>query len=371
MTSEKYPDQVFMRRALGLARRGLGKTSPNPMVGAVIVRDGRVIAEGYHHFYGGDHAEVDAIKHATEDITGATMYVTLEPCHHYGKTPPCVDALIREKLGRVVIAMQDPDTRVAGRSIRKLEERGIPTVVGVLEAESRALNEAYIKHRTTGLPFVTLKWAQSLDGRIATVCGDSKWITSLPSRKLSHWLRATHDAILVGARTVITDDPELTVRHVKGRNPLRVVLDSHLRIPTDARLLNGLDKARTLVAVTGAADQARIPALKEKGVEIIEVPENESGLADIYHVLEMLGKQGVTSVLVEGGASVLTAFLGSGLVDKFYVFVAPRIIGKGIEAIGDLDIDQVAHAVPLRIEHVRRSGTDVLIVARTAERPEE
>ncbi len=356
-----------MRRALGLARRGLGWTSPNPMVGAVIVRDGRVIGEGYHHQFGGDHAEVDAIKNAREDIAGATMYVTLEPCHHYGKTPPCVDALIREEFGRVVIAMEDPDTRVAGKSIRKLEEHGISTTVGVLEFESRALNEAYIKHRTTGIPFVTLKWAQSLDGRIATSSGDSKWISSLRSRKMTHWLRATHDAIMIGARTAITDDPELTVRLVKGRNPLRIVLDSHLRIPADSHLLQDLETARTLIAVTGAADQARISGLEEKGVEILEVPDNGSGLLDIYRLLELLGKRDITSVLVEGGASVLTAFLKCGLADKLFVFIAPRIIGKGVEAIGELDIEAVAQAVPLTIERFRRSGTDILIEARLEE----
>jgi diaminohydroxyphosphoribosylaminopyrimidine deaminase/5-amino-6-(5-phosphoribosylamino)uracil reductase len=248
-----------MRRALGLARRGLGWTSPNPMVGAVIVKEGRVIAEGYHRHYGGDHAEVDAIKNAKEAVAGATMYVTLEPCHHYGKTPPCVDALLREKLGRVVIAMQDPDDRVAGKSIRKLEEHGIAVTTGVLEAESRVLNEAYIKHRTTGFPFVTLKWAQSLDGRIATASGDAKWISSLPSRKMTHWLRATHDAIMVGARTAITDDPELTVRLGQRRKPSPRVLRFVPAFPEKARLLKDQDTAKTLIAVTGAADHPGCP----------------------------------------------------------------------------------------------------------------
>ena len=231
------PDKSYMKRALYLARHGMGKTSPNPMVGAAIVKSDRVIGEGYYRRFGGKHAEVNAIENAEEDIGGATMYVTLEPCCHYGQTPPCTDAIITSKIGKVVIGMLDPDKRVSGRSVEILREHGIECTVGVLEDECRSLNEAYIKHRSTGLPFVTVKFAQTLDGRIASSTGHSRWISSPASRKLGHRLRTRHDAVLVGIGTVVKDNPQLTVRLVRGRNPSRIVLDSSLRIASDAIVL--------------------------------------------------------------------------------------------------------------------------------------
>ena len=223
-------DEFFMRRALTLARRGLGRTSPNPMVGAVLVRQGEIVGEGYHRRYGGPHAEVEALRDAGENIAGATMYVTLEPCCHRGKkTPPCLDALLGRGLARVVIGTIDPNPEVSGRSVRALEGTGIETTVGVLEEECRRLNEAYFKYIQTRIPFVTLKVAQTLDGKIASSTGDARWISSEASRRLAHRLRSVHDAVLVGIGTVLADDPLLTVRLARGRNPLRVIVDSTLR----------------------------------------------------------------------------------------------------------------------------------------------
>jgi diaminohydroxyphosphoribosylaminopyrimidine deaminase/5-amino-6-(5-phosphoribosylamino)uracil reductase len=352
--------EQFMRLALKLARRGLGKVSPNPMVGAVIVKNGRIIAQGYHHYFGGDHAEVDAFKNAKESVAGATMYVTLEPCCHYGKTPPCVNAVIEHKIGRVVIGMLDPDKRVCGNSLKMLRDKGIAVEVGVLEDECRALNESFIKHRTTGIPFVTLKWAQSLDGKIATATGSSTWITSPPSLKLAHKLRSTHDAILVGAGTVLKDNPELTTRLVKGRNPLRVVLDSNLRIPADVKIFKNLAKAPTVLATTAWDAHQKLDERRALGLEVLIVPPNADGRVDLHALLKTLGGRDVSSLLVEGGAETITSFLRLGLADKIIAIIAPKILGKGTDAVGELDITEVSKAFKMTFTRVYRSGEDIV-----------
>jgi diaminohydroxyphosphoribosylaminopyrimidine deaminase / 5-amino-6-(5-phosphoribosylamino)uracil reductase len=357
-------DGQYMRLALKLACRGLGKVSPNPMVGAVIVKGGRIIARGYHKAFGGDHAEVDAFKNARESVSGATMYVTLEPCCHYGKTPPCVDAVIRNKIGKVVIGMQDPDKRVSGKSIKMLKEKGIAVEVGLLEAECRALNESFIKHRSTGMPFVTLKWAQSLDGKIATATGSSSWITSPASLKLAHRLRATHDAILVGAGTIINDNPELTTRLVKGRNPLRVVLDSNLRIPADVKIFKNLDKAPTVLATTAWDAKEKLEERRALGLDVEIVPPNADGRVDLKALLKTLGGRGISSVLVEGGAETITSFLRLGLADKIIAIIAPKILGKGTDAVGELNITEVSKAFMLTFTRVYRSGGDIVAEGR-------
>lgn len=364
MTRETSFDEKYMRQALRLARRGLGETSPNPMVGAVIARGDRIIAEGYHHYFGGDHAEVDAIKNAREDVTGATMYVTLEPCTHYGKTPPCVDAIVRAKLGKVVIGMLDPFPEMKGRSLEILKQHDIVTVVGVLEEECRALNEVYLKYTTTGLPFVTVKFAQTLDGRIATAAGTSRWISSPPSRKIAHRLRAHHDAILVGVGTVLADDPELTVRLVKGRNPTRIVLDSQLSIPPGARVLKDQPAARTFVAATPAADKEKLAALRQTGIEVLTVPPDTDGRVDIGRLLKTLARRQISSVLVEGGAETITSFLRLGLADRLVVFIAPKVLGRGTDAVGELNITDISRAVKLTFERVYRSGEDIVVEGR-------
>jgi diaminohydroxyphosphoribosylaminopyrimidine deaminase / 5-amino-6-(5-phosphoribosylamino)uracil reductase len=364
LATDQAADEKFMREALRLARRGLGRTSPNPMVGSVIARDGRIIGRGYHRYFGGKHAEINALESVTGSVAGAAIYVTLEPCTHFGKTPPCVDAVIASRPARVVVGMLDPDSRVRGRGIEKLKQADIETNVGVLEDECRALNEAYIKHRSTGVPFVTVKFAQTLDGRIATAAGASRWISSPESLKLAHRLRARHDAILAGIGNVLIDDPALTTRLVKGRNPLRVILDSRLRIPLDAKVLADQESARTLVATTPAADEKKMAALRGRGVEVAMLPAGVPGRLDLHALLKMLGQRDVTSVLVEGGAAVITSFLQAGLADRVIAIIAPKILGRGTDTVGELNITEVDKALKLIFEKVYRSGEDIVVEGR-------
>ncbi len=357
-------DADYMKQALKLARRGLGRTNPNPMVGAIIVKDDRVIAHGYHHHYGGKHAEINAIQNASESITGATLYVTLEPCGHYGKTPPCVDAIIQNNIGRVVIGTLDPNPQVNGKSVARLKQRGIETEVGVLADECRNLNEAHFKHMTTGLPLVTLKFAQTLDGRIATATGDSKWISSEPFRRLAHRLRAVNDAVMVGIDTVLADDPRLTVRLVKGRNPSRIILDSRLRLPPDAGVVKNREAAPTIIATTSHADDKKIAYWREVGIEVLVTREDEAGKVDLKHLLGILGERGISSVLVEGGAGVITSFLRQNLADKAVIAIAPKIMGKGVAAVGELNRREVSQTLKLSFNKIYRMGEDLVVEAR-------
>jgi diaminohydroxyphosphoribosylaminopyrimidine deaminase/5-amino-6-(5-phosphoribosylamino)uracil reductase len=357
-------DEDYMKQALKLARKGLGKTSPNPVVGAVIVKNDRVIVQGYHQRYGGNHAEVNAFRNASENLTGATLYVTLEPCSYYGKTPPCVDAIIRNHIGRVIIGTLDPNPQINGRGVSILNQHGIETKVGVLEAECRHLNEAHFKFMTTGLPLVTVKFAQTLDGRIATATGDSQWISSEKFRRLAHRLRATSDAVMVGIDTVLADNPQLTVRLVKGRNPTRVVLDSRLRIPLDAEVVKNKEAAPTLIATTPHADEKKLSRLREMGVEVLIVKEDENGEVDLKNLLRSLGEREISSVLVEGGAGVITSLLLQNLADKLVVAIAPKIMGKGIEAVGELNIREVSQTLKLSFRKVYKAAEDLVIEAR-------
>ncbi len=356
-------DEDYMRLALRLARRGLGKVSPNPMVGAVIVKDNRLIGQGYHRRYGDKHAEINAIEATTESVAGATLYVTLEPCRHYGKTPPCTDALIRSRIGRVLIGTLDPNPLMRGKSVELLQQHGIESKVGVLEDECCALNEAHFKLMTTSTPLVTLKFAQTLDGRIATASGSSRWISSEKFRRLVHKLRATHDAIIVGVGTIIADDPQLTVRLVKGRNPIRIVLDATLRIPLEAMVLQNQELTPTIVATTSRADGQKLSRLRTTGIEIMSTPEDDQGEVNLKHLLSALGKRNISSVLVEGGSSVITSFLRQGLVDKLVTAVAPKILGKGIETVGELGISNISQSLKLSYQRVFRLGEDVVIEA--------
>jgi diaminohydroxyphosphoribosylaminopyrimidine deaminase/5-amino-6-(5-phosphoribosylamino)uracil reductase len=361
---EQFTHEEFMLLALRLARRGLGKTSPNPMVGAVIVKNGRIIARGYHHAFGKDHAEVDALKHALEDVKGATIYVTLEPCRHFGKTPPCTTAIIEHGIAKVVIGMADPDPRMKGESVKLLNSKGIETQVGVLEDACRSLNEKYIKHRVTGEPWVTMKFAQTLDGRIASSKGLSRWIASPPSLKLAHKLRAEHDAILAGINNVLVDNPELTLRLVKGRSPTRIILDSKLRIPLGAKVLGSQDKARTLIAATPAAPKEKAAALKGMGIEVLTIPADANAQVDLVKLLVTLGKRDISSVLVEGGGEVYTSFLKLGLVDKIVGIIAPKILGKGRDTVRDLGITDINKALPFTFDKTYRSGRDIVVEGR-------
>ena len=299
-----------------------------------------------------------------------TLYVTLEPCcHHQKKTPPCLDALLKGNIGRVVIGTVDPNPLVNGRSIEILNQRGIETRVGVLEEECSRLNEVYFKFMRTGLPFVTLKFAQTLDGRIASATGDSQWISSESSRRLAHRLRTLHDGVLVGVGTVLTDDPELTARLVKGKNPLRIVADSRLRIPLSARVLRDQDVAPTIIAATPRANAEKVRSLKEMGVEVLMVDEDEKGEVDLKDLLKNLAGRGISSILVEGGAGIITSLLHQQLVDKLIIFIAPKIMGQGIEAVGDLGIRDVGHALRLSFMNTYRSGEDLVIEAKVTDTP--
>jgi len=354
-----------MRKALNLARRGLGKTSPNPMVGALIIRDGGIIGQGYHRRYGDNHAEINAIRDARGDTSGATLYVTLEPCCHHGKkTPPCLDALLKHDLGRIVIGTVDPNPQVNGKSIEVLRERGIETEVGVLSEECYRLNEVYFKYIQTGIPFVTLKFAQTLDGRIASTTGDSRWISSEPSLRLAHKLRSLHDAVLVGVGTVLRDDPQLTVRQVKGRNPIRIVTDSRLRAPLSSKILRDQELAPTIIATTSQADRGKLSSLMQMGIEVLMVEEDKEGKADLKDLLKKLGEMNISSILVEGGATLITSFIRQELADRLVVILAPKIMGKGIDAVGDLGISDVERALKLSFIKTYRSGEDLIMEAR-------
>ena len=355
-------DERFMRRALALARKGEGSVSPNPLVGAVIVRNGRIIAEGFHHCCGENHAEIDAIRHATEPIAGATFYITLEPCSHHGRTPPCVETLIAHRPGRVVVGAVDPNPLVSGKGIEALRQNGIETEVGVLEEACRESNRVFFKYIRTGLPYVTLKFAQTLDGRIAAASGHSRWISSSPSLRFAHRLRAVHDAILVGAGTVLTDNPELTCRLVRGRDPLRIVVDSRLRLSPDATVFS--DGKKTLAVATRRAPAENRRLLEKKGIEVLETGEDPAGRVDLRELLTLLGKREISSLLVEGGATVATSFLKENLADRLIVILAPKIIGEGINAIGDLGIRRMDDALGFSFQQVTRRGSDLILDAR-------
>lgn len=354
-------DEIFMAKALALARRGLGKTSPNPMVGALLVKGGKILGKGYHRKYGGPHAEVNALKNAKGSVRGATMYVTLEPCFHYGWTPPCVNAIVEARVGQVVIGTPDPNPRVCGKGIQTLRDRGISVKVGILEARCRQLNEAYFKYIQTGIPFVTLKFAQSLDGRIATKTGHSQWISSPDTLRFAHRLRAIHDAVLIGVGTALVDDPSLTVRLVRGENPQRIIVDGRLRMPLSAKVLNDDSVDKTFVVATEGASRKKAQGIRKLGAEILWAARNQRGEVDINDLLKQLGRMGIASVLVEGGARIITSVLREGLADKIILVMAPKVIGQGVEAVRDLHIRQLGNA--LRISHMktRRLGNDIVI----------
>jgi diaminohydroxyphosphoribosylaminopyrimidine deaminase/5-amino-6-(5-phosphoribosylamino)uracil reductase len=365
-------DEFYMRRALKLAGRGEKWVSPNPMVGAVIIKGNRIIGEGYHEKFGGNHAEINALRNASEKVEGAVFYVTLEPCTHYGMTPPCVESLIACKPARVVIGTADPNPLVSGRGIETLKKHGIEITVGILEKECRQLNERFFKFIKTRLPFITLKFAQTLDGRIAGSTGHSRWISSAFSLRFAHKLRSIHDGILVGAGTVLQDDPDLTVRLVRGRNPVRIVVDSRLRIPLKARILENQDKAKTIIATTCQASPEKRARLEEMGIEILPVGKDNDQQVNLKKLFTALGKRDISSILVEGGAGIITSTLKEKLADRVIIIIAPKIMGKGIEAVGDLGSEIVADALRLFYKRVFRQGEDIIIDGKivTTQEPE-
>lgn len=337
-----------MEQALGLARRAEGRTSPNPMVGAMVVAGGVTVGQGYHAGAGEAHAEVVALTEAGPRARGGTVYVTLEPCPHQGRTGPCTERLIHAGVRRVVVAMLDPDAQVNGRGIARLREVGIDVEVGLLEAQARRLNEFYVKHRTTGLPFVTLKWAMTLDGKITAERGRQTRITGEAAREFAHGLRNIYDAVLVGVQTVLVDDPQLTCRIPGGRNPLRIVVDSRLRTPTCARVVAGTADARTLIVTTRAASPEQVAALRRAGVEVL-VQNHAGERVRLRPLMEELGRRGLLSVLIEGGGTVNASALSERLVDKVYALVAPSLYGGDAPtAIQDSGFPRVPGGVRLR-----------------------
>lgn len=353
-----FGDRVYqgmMAAALRLARRGEGHTSPNPMVGAVIFdRDG-IIATGYHHQAGGPHAEILALRKAGDRARGASLAINLEPCCHFGRTGPCTEAIVRAGIAEVVFAIEDPFPAVNGRGARFLQNHGVKLVAGVLADEAEKLNEVYLTFIRTGRPFVVLKTAQSLDGRIATAAGESRWISNPEARKFAHRLRARYDADVVGAGTARTDNPQLTVRLVRGRNPLRIVVTSSSDLPQRLHLFSRNDDHRTIVATTreviGSGAYSR--------VETWPVRKGREGI-DLKSLLEQAAARQVTSLLFEGGGRLATALLRAGLVDKYYVVIAPMIIGCGKEAVGELGITVLAGAIRFSNCGFRKIGTNTL-----------
>ncbi|HXI84761.1 MAG TPA: bifunctional diaminohydroxyphosphoribosylaminopyrimidine deaminase/5-amino-6-(5-phosphoribosylamino)uracil reductase RibD [Verrucomicrobiae bacterium] len=361
-------DEQFMQRALALARRGLGKTSPNPAVGALLVHNGRVISEGWHKSAGGPHAEVLALRNVK--ARGATLYVTMEPCSTWGKTPPCTDAIIAAGVKRVVVAALDPNPRHNERGLKLLRRAGIRVEVGLLADEATTLNEAFNKWVTSGIPLVIAKAAMSFDGKIATRTGDSKWITSTAARHEAHKLRAKADAIMVGANTVIRDDPRLTVRRVvRGKQPWRVVVDGRGRCPLAAKLFTNGHRQRSIVLTTSSSSPRWRRDLGRSGVRVLVIKGNK-GRSHLRAALRVLGKMGITSVLVEGGGELLGSLFDKRLVDKVALFFAPVVIGgqDAVTAVGGEGSPKVKSSVRLLDCHWRRIGKDEMLVEARVKR---
>jgi diaminohydroxyphosphoribosylaminopyrimidine deaminase/5-amino-6-(5-phosphoribosylamino)uracil reductase len=346
-------DRTWMLRALELAERGRGHVEPNPLVGAVLMRDGKMVGEGWHQKFGQPHAEVNALAQAGDAARGATLYVTLEPCCHHGKTPPCTDAVLRSGVARVVAAMCDPNPAVNGQGIACLRQAGIVVEAGLCEAEARRLNAPYLKLLATGKPYVIAKWAMTLDGQIATRSGDSKWISNEASRQMTHALRGRVDAIVVGIGTALADDPLLTARPLGPRVATRVVLDTHGRLPRTSRLAQTAAEAPLVVAgpATACAGEALPLAL-------------DQGRVSVAALLEELGQRRMTNVLVEGGAQVLGSFFAAGAVDEVCVFIAPLVLGGGRSAMDAPGVDRITDGLRLADWHIEMVDDNVLLRGR-------
>lgn len=358
-------DEKYMRLAMQLAGNAIGRTSPNPLVGAVIVKDNRVVGCGWHRKAGTPHAEVHALNQAGELAQGADVYVTLEPCAHYGKTPPCAKALVEAKVKNVYGGLLDVNPKVAGKGFKILEDAGIHVEYGFLQDELRKQNEVFFKWIEHKKPYVVLKAAMTLDGKIATATGQSKWITNETSRAYGYKLRDIYDGIMVGINTVIEDNPMLTARVDGGKNPIRIVVDSSLRIDINANVVQ--DKsAKTIVATTDKADKDKILKLQAQDVDVIVVDKDENDKVDIEKLLDILGQQNICSILVEGGATLSGSFVAKKLVDKVYFFIAPKIVG-GKEAktpVAGTGILNLQEALALKDIQIEKLEEDILIIGR-------
>ncbi len=375
MQNFSIDDQKYMARALKLAELGEGTVSPNPKVGAVVVKDGEIVGEGYHKKYGGPHAEVYALDQAGDKALDAELYVTLEPCSHYGKTPPCALEVINSGIKRVVIAMVDPNPEVAGKGINMLKEAGIEVEIGLLKKQAQSLNEVFLKYIQSEFPFIYLKKAQTLDGYIASKTGDSKWITNPQARLEGHKLRHKADAIMVGIGTVLADDPSLTARleDKEGIDPLRIVLDPLLEVPLDAQILKQKSNAATLIITANDYPPAKAATLLEKkeklfkmeNVEVLSFDVNENNYFQIEELLKTLHGKKISSILVEGGAKLSHTFLQKNLVDKYYYFIAPKIYGgnDGIASFCGKGPELMSDAVELEIIEQKNLADNILLIA--------
>lgn len=353
-------DEQFMRRAIALAEKGVGRVNPNPLVGAVIVKNGVIIGEGYHEKYGELHAERNAFKNCKASPEGADMYVTLEPCCHYGKQPPCVDAVIENKIKRVFIGSDDPNPLVAGGGIKKLREHGIEVHTGILKDECDALNEIFFHYISTKTSYVMMKYAMTADGKIASRTGDSRWISNEKSRRITHEDRNRYAAIMVGIGTVLADDPSLTCRIENGNDPIRIICDSKMRLPLDSEIAKTANTVRTIVAAA-MQNAEREKALNEKGIEVIYVPD-QNGHVDLAELMRKLGEMQIDSVILEGGGELNFAALQSGIVNKVKVFTAPKIIG-GTDAktpVSGSGIELMKNAVKLKLRAVSPVDGDIM-----------
>lgn len=365
-------DEFYMKEALRLAVKGRGRTSPNPMVGAVVLQGNTLVGRGFHAMAGGPHAEVNALRAAGAAARGGTLYVTLEPCNHQGRTPPCTRAVLDAGITRVVVGMGDPNPSVKGGGSKFLQSHGLRVDTGILEEECRSINQAFIKHVTTGLPYVTLKVAATLDGRIATRCGDSQWISNERSRRFVHQLRCHLDAILVGIDTALRDDPLLTARirsRPECRQPVRIIADSRLKLPLESQLVKTARENPVWVACTEGASREQEKALSDAGVEIIRLPD-KNGQVDLLSLLREAGKRQITSLLVEGGARIHGAFLEERLADAFHFFYAPKILGdaQSVPMIQGGPREHMSDSLSVYALAVRRFGQDIMLSGRFHER---
>lgn len=354
-------DEVYMQQALAQAKRGAGKVAPNPMVGAVIVKDGRIIAEGYHERYGELHAERNALRNCSESPQGATMYVTLEPCCHYGKTPPCTEAIIEQGIARVVVGAMDCNPLVAGKGVAILKEHGIEVVTGVLTAECEELNRSFFHYMRTGRPFVTMKYAMTMDGKIATRTGESQWITGEKARCRVHEDRNEMMAIMVGVGTVISDDPMLTCRIEGGCNPIRIICDTRLTTPLASQVIQTADKIPTIIA-TSCTNQERQKPYLDMHCQIITVDCMEEHL-NLNTLMECLGQQKIQSILLEGGGTLNWSALHSGIVDRIQAYIAPKIFGgaKAKSPVEGIGVETPNQAVAIQNKRITMVGEDILV----------
>jgi len=345
----------YMEIAINLAEKGKGYVSPNPLVGCIIVKRGKIVGKGYHKKYGEDHAEVDAIKSAGKKANNATMYINLEPCSHWGKTPPCTERIVDSGIREVIVGMEDPNALVDG--YKELKFRGLKTKIGILREQAKKLNEVYLKYAKTKKPFVILKLAMSLDGKIATSTGDSKYITSREARKCVHQIRNDVDAVMVGINTIKRDNPILDSRLVHGKNPIKVILDSELKISEKSKVLK--DPTKVIIATTSKAPKKKITKLHQKGVTILTLKPKQ-GLVDLKTLMKDLGKSEISSVMIEGGAELSGNAIKEGIVDKLMIFTAPKIIGNGLGPIKNLGIKKIDKAIKLKNIRTRKIGKDLL-----------